>query len=405
MKPKILLYLLLIILTTLLTGCAQATTQATTVPSPTTVVLPTATLAPSPTPAPTETALPTQTPAPTATPVPPTETPYDAGSAIDKYLTGLTEEHAFTGAVLVAVDGQVLLSKGYGLANRETGTPITPQTRIRLCSITKQFTAMGIMILASVGLLAVDDPVCDHLEDCPSAWEHITIHDLLVHTSGIIDFTDLPEYEPTKDQPLTSVEVVARFKDLPLELNPGEQWRYSNSGYAVLGLVIETVSGTPYDQFIQENIFIPLGMGDSGFDHGREEVAKGYTGEGENWHPGDYIDMSVAYAAGALYSTVEDMYMWDQALYSDQLLPQELMEQVFKPYEDTGTPLGAYGYGWFITEKHNQDVFRHGGGGDGFVTMIERYPEPRLALILLSNRETTDLGAITDRVARMALAK
>jgi CubicO group peptidase (beta-lactamase class C family) len=319
-------------------------------------------------------------------------------TAIDTYLRSLEEEGAFSGAVLVAREGQVLLSKGYGLANREEGIPNTPQTRFRLCSITKQFTAMGILILQDQGALDVQDRLCDYVADCPLAWKDITLHQLLVHTSGIPDFADLPNYEATKGIPATPLEIIDRFRSLPLDFAPGQEWRYSNSGYILLGYIIEQVSGQPYDAFIQEHIFQPLGMADSGYDHNLDIVATGYTGEDGRWRKADYIDMSIPYAAGALYSTVEDMYRWDQALYTEQLVPQALLGRMFTSFADS--PLGGYGYGWFITRQHNRPVVRHGGGGDGFITLIERYPDDRVTIIVLCNRENADLGTIVTRIGQ-----
>jgi len=373
--------------------------------SPTVTLVPTnqPTLAalPSETPTP----IPTQPPTATATqPLPtPTPTPYNVAEEVDTYLNSLVEANAFSGAVLVAQDSQILLSRGYGLANRAQDVPNTPQTRFRICSITKQFTAIGVLILQDRGQLSVSDPICDYLPQCPSAWKGITIHHLLTHTSGIPDFVDLPGYDSTKGLPTTPLQLIARFRDEPLQLDPGTRWQYSNSGYIILGYIIEQVSGQAYGAFIEDNIFAPLQMDDSGYDHNLEVIATGYTGIGDRWNEADHIDASVPYAAGALYSTIEDMYRWDQALYTEQLVPQESLDAMFTPY--VGSPIGDYGYGWFITYKHHRRVVRHGGGGDGFVTVIERYPNDRLTLILLSNRETADIGTTTDTIAEMVFGK
>lgn len=324
--------------------------------------------------------------------------PQGAGVAIDAYLQSLEEEGAFSGAVLVAREGQVLLSKGYGLADREEGVLNTPQTKFRLYSASKQFTAMAILILQDQGMLAVRDHLCDHMVDCPSTWEEITLHQLLVHTSGIPSFTDFANYEATKHIPATPLEIIDRFRDKPLDFPPGREWDYSNSGYILLGYIIEQVSSQPYDAFIQEHIFQPLGMVDSGYDHNLDDIARGYTGESGRWRKAEELDMSLPYAAGALYSTVEDMYRWDQALYTEQLVPQALLEEMFTPF--AATPIGGYGYGWIVTHKHTRPVIRHGGGGDGFITLIERYPDDQVTIIALSNRETADLGTIVTRIGQ-----
>jgi CubicO group peptidase (beta-lactamase class C family) len=327
--------------------------------------------------------------------VPTPTTPYSI-QEIDAYLDSLVEWDAFSGVVLVARQGLVLINQGYGPADQEQGIPNTPQTKFRIGSITKQFTAMGILILQAQGKLDVQDPICRYVPECPVPWEGITLHHLLVHTSGIPDFVDLPGYEESKGTPTAPIELIARFKDEPLAFPPGSEWRYSNSGYILLGYVIEQASGQTYADFIQTNIFAPLGMASSGYDHNQDVLALGYSGYGEDWLEADYIDASVPYAAGALYSTVGDLLLWDQALYTEKLVSQELLDTMFTPF--ASNPLGGYGYGWFISERHNRLVVRHGGGGDGYVGIIERYPEDGVTIILLSNRETTDIGTIATEV-------
>jgi len=358
-------------------------------------------------PAPTDTQIPTLTkqPSPTETQVLPTKThtPIDIAGEIDIYLNSLVDANEFVGAVLVAHENQMILSKGYGFSNQDQEIPNSSQTKFRICSITKQFTAMGILLLQNQGKLSVKDPFCNYISDCPITWEKISIHKLLVHTSGIPDFTDLPDYENTKHLPTTPRQLIVRFRDEPLQFDPGAMWRYSNSGYLILGSIIEQVSGQTYDAFIQEYIFDILQMDDSGYDHNLDIIATGYKGTGDRWNEAEYIDASVPYAAGALYSTVKDMYLWDQALYSDRLIPKELLDVMFSPY--VNSPIGDYGYGWFITEKHNRRVIRHGGGGDGFITLIERYPDHRATFIVLSNRETTDIVLITDTIAKMVFRR
>ena len=374
-----------------LVGCQPV---ATAVPSMTTSVslFPSATLPP----------LPTQPPSPTATATvqPATATPDTLAESLATHMDNLAVRGAFTGSVLVAREGQILLSQGYGFADQAQQIPNSAETRFRICSITKQFTAMAILMLQQRGALDVHDTVCSYLDPCPSAWQAITIHHLLVHTSGIPDFVDLTDYESFKGLPTTPLELIARFRDLPLLFSPGDTWSYSNSGYIVLGYIIERVSGQTYADFIQDNIFTPLHMEDSGYDPAETTIAVGYL---DRWDVAGYVDASVAYAAGALYSTVEDMYRWDQALYTEQLLPQDLLDDLFAPYADT--PIGSYGYGWFTSREYNQQVIEHGGGGDGFITLIKRFPRDRVTLILLSNRESTDIGAIADALAGMVFGE
>jgi CubicO group peptidase (beta-lactamase class C family) len=188
----------------------------------------------------------------------------ETASKIDKLLDSLTESDDFTGAVLVARNGEILLSKGYGPADQDKNLPNTPHTKFRLGSITKQFTAMAVLILQAQGKLNVQDPACLYISECPAAWKDITIHHLLTHTSGITNFTNFPDYQATKATPSSPEQTIARFKDKPLDFSPGERWSYSNSGYIVLGYIIEDVSGLSYEAFLQQNIFEPLQMKDTG---------------------------------------------------------------------------------------------------------------------------------------------
>ena len=229
-------------------------------------------------------------------------------STIDKILTVHTERETFTGAVLVARNGEILLSQGYGWADRENQITNTPQTKYRLGSITKQFTAMAILILQSREQLNVQERICRYLPECPDSWQEITIHHLLTHTSGIPDLTEFSDYKTFKATPTTPEQTIARFKDKPLDFQPGEKCSYSNSGYVLLGIIIEQVSGRSYEMFLQQNIFDPLQMKNTGYDHNDDSLATGYTGVDSNWEKPAYIDMTLPYAAGGLYSTVEDLY-------------------------------------------------------------------------------------------------
>jgi CubicO group peptidase (beta-lactamase class C family) len=302
--------------------------------------------------------------------------------------------------VLVARNGEVLLSRGYALADRDKNLPNTPQTKFRLGSITKQFTAMAILILQAQDKLNVQDPVCRYIPECPSTWQDITVHHLLTHTSGIPNFTDFREYGSTKATPSPPEQTLARFRDKPLDFQPGEGWSYSNSGYIVLGYLIEQVSGQSYEAFLREHIFEPLQMKNSGYDHNDGSLAIGYTGFYGLWRKADYIDMTVPHAAGALYSTVEDLYRWDQALYTEQLVSQELLDLMFTPHAETPLAGLGYGYGWMVGEMNERQAVAHGGGIEGFATEIRRYIEDRGTIIILSNRDTTGVGSAADLIAQ-----
>jgi CubicO group peptidase (beta-lactamase class C family) len=292
-----------------------------------------------------------------------------------------------SGAVLVARDGKVVMSKGFGLADDANGTPNTPDTRFRLGSITKQFTAMAILILQARGLLSIDDRACTYLDDCPPAWKAVTIRQLLSHTAGLPDFTNLADYESTKGAPSTPAQTLTRISALPLDFEPGEGFAYSNSGYVALGMIIERVSAMTYESFLQQAIFSPLGMNDSGYDHGTDGLAVGYKSARVVADP---IDMSVPYAAGGLYSTVQDLYRWDQALSSDELVPRDVVALMFEPTAPTSDFPGlAYGFGFYLKDSPLSWAW-HDGGIDGFQTYYGRHPTDGLAVIVLTNRE--DIG-------------
>ena len=335
----------------------------------------------------------------------PTQASENPASKIDNILTVHTERETFTGAVLVARNDEILLSQGYGWADRDNQTPNTPQTKYRLGSITKQFTAMAILILQSREQLNVQELICRYLPECPDSWQEITIHHLLTHTSGIPNLTDFPDFKTFKAIPTTPEQTIVRFKDKPLDFQPGEKWSYSNSGYVLLGYIIEQVSGQSYEMFLQQNIFDPLQMTNTGYDHDDGSLATGYAGVDSHWEKPDDIDMTLPYAAGGLYSTVEDLYRWDQALYTEQLVPQESLDLMFTPYVKTAFTGLSYGYGWVVGRMNQHQAVSHGGGIDGFVTEIRRYIDDEVTIIILSNRQTTNVPQIADQIGWVVFAK
>jgi CubicO group peptidase (beta-lactamase class C family) len=338
-------------------------------------------------------------PAFTSTPAP-TTIPPELISDIDAWLGQQSKDGNFSGSVLVARQGEVLLNQGYGLADREGNIANTAQTWFRLGSITKQFTAMAILVLESRGQLSVNDPICNHIADCPPAWAGITVDHLLTHTSGIPDLLELPGYKNTLATPSPPTQTIARFKDLPLDFQPGEKWHYSNSGYIVLGYIIEQVSGQSYEDFLQQSISTPLSLHNTGYDHNSSSLAVGYP-DGHSTLPAEFIDMSVPYAAGALYSTVEDLYRWEQALSTEQLVPWAYLDEMFAPHAAIPESWGwSYGYGWFITEERGRPMNVHEGGIPGFATIIARYPDDHVTIIVLSNQENTDVGRIQDFLSK-----
>jgi CubicO group peptidase (beta-lactamase class C family) len=312
-------------------------------------------------------------------------------------MNDLVGAELFHGTILVAHDGQLIISRGYGMADAERGTPNTPTTRFRLASVTKQFTAAAIMILQARGKLKVQDQICAYLADCPDDWQAITIEQLLTHTSGIPNYTDFAGYDATQMQPATPEQLIARFRREPLMFAPGSMFSYENSDYVLLGRIIEQVSGQPYADFLREAIFDPLQMRASGVDLGLGDTAGqavGYSSFADKAPP---LDTSTLYSAGAIYSTAEDLYRWDQALYTNALLPEKLRSQMFTPL------LNDYGYGWKIGHPGGRLEISHPGLIDGFAASIARYPAERVTVIVLSNMDAADVVGISNYLAALAL--
>jgi CubicO group peptidase (beta-lactamase class C family) len=319
----------------------------------------------------------------------------DPSALMEAYLAAAHKLERFSGSVLVARGGRIVLSKSWGMANYELDVPNSPRTKFRLGSITKQFTAMAIVELEEKGRLKVTDTVKSIFPDYPGG-EKITIHHLLTHTSGIPNLTEFPDYLKTQALPSPVLQTVERFKNMALEFAPGEKFSYSNSGYILLGAIIEKVTGRPYEEFVRENIFRVLGMGDTGYDHA-ETVLKNRASGSEFTADGManalFVDMSIPHAAGALYSTVEDLYKWDRALYTEKLIPKAGLDRMFTPFK------GNYAYGWMITSFAGHKNIRHGGGINGFTTDISRFPDDDACVIVLNNFSTGYTTEISNALA------
>jgi CubicO group peptidase (beta-lactamase class C family) len=285
------------------------------------------------------------------------------------------------GSVLLARGGEVLFSKGYGFANAEWEIPNSPSTKFRLGSITKQFTAACILILEERGKLKTNDPVKTHLPDAPAAWDKITIYNLLTHTSGIPNFTDLPDYGTIKLSPSTPKKSYDRLRDKSLDFQPGEKFSYSNSNYLLLGYLIEKISGDSYEKFLQQNVLAPLGLKDTGYDSRAliPRRASGYSESREGIVNADYVDMTIPHAAGALYSTTEDLLRWEQGLFGGKLLSAASLKKMTTPFKET------YACGLNVRTIDGRKLISHTGGIEGFETFLAYYPEDLLTVVVLAN--------------------
>ncbi|WP_420148317.1 serine hydrolase [Spirosoma sp.] len=319
---------------------------------------------------------------------------------IDAFVRQYVANRQFNGAILVADKGKVILKKGYGMANMEWNIPNTASTKFRLGSITKQFTSMLIMQLVEQGKLKLAGKITDYLPDYPKATgSKITIHHLLTHTSGIPSYTSFPKFFETMSRdPYTPDAFVKKFSGLPLEFEPGSKFEYDNSGYFLLGVIIEKATGKSYADALKEMILDPLEMKDTGYDLAGPIISKrasGYEKRSEGYVNAPYLDMTIPYAAGSLYSTVEDLNRWDQALYTDKLLADTTLKAtMYTPY------LNHYAYGWGVETikvgqlKDSLLLIEHSGGINGFNTLISRIPQDKRLVVLLNNTGGAPLSAM-----------
>ena len=315
----------------------------------------------------------------------------------------------FSGAVLIGQNGRVLFEKAYGRANREWNIRNTTQTRFRIASLTKQFTAAAILILQDRGQLKVREPISRYLPDLPSEWQQITIHQLLTHTSGLPEYTSPPEIERTLNLTgATPQQLVNLVKQQPLKFSPGTKLVYCNTGYLLLGMIVEKVSGLDYATFLKRNIFIPLQLNQTGYDIRADilpERASGYWMRNGRVENAGYVDASIPFAAGGLYSTVGDLYKWNEALATGRLLSVESRRAMFTPYPETELSGMHYGYGIVIAEKFGQPRYYHGGGIQGFASAIERYPRSNICVVVFSNEEETKSWELSASLAGLLVNK
>jgi len=317
---------------------------------------------------------------------------------MDQIVQSFVAEHQFMGTVLVAHGDKVLLSKGYGSANLEWDIPNAPNTKFRLGSVTKQFTAVSILLLEERGKLSVSDPVKKFMPDAPAAWDKVTLFHLLTHSSGIPDFTSFPDYAKLEPFATTPEQLVARFKDKPLEFEPGDRMKYDNSGYVLLTYLLEKISGQKYEQFVRENLFIPLGMKDTGYDSNSAVIphrAAGYTPNRGVIENTGFIHMTVPQGAGALYSTTEDLLKWEQGLFGGKVLKPASLEKMTTPYKND------YAFGLMIHTVGGHKVIEHGGGIEGFNTVLQYYPDDKLTVIALANLNGPTSGQIAQKLAAL----
>ncbi|MCP4978050.1 MAG: serine hydrolase, partial [Maribacter sp.] len=309
---------------------------------------------------------------------------------------------------LVYRDGKVLYRKAFGMANLELDVPMQPENVFELGSITKQFTSVSILMLMEQGKLGLDDEITKYLPEYPTNGKKITIHNLLNHTSGIRSYTDLPNFRATARTDQSPKEIIDIFKDEPMDFDPGEKWHYNNSGYIVLGYIIEKVSDKSYADFISDNIFVPLKMENSYYGSKSNLVKKrasGYMPIEEGYKNADYLSMTLPYAAGSLMSCVDDMLLWHKAVHNNTLISAESKALAFTGgILNNGKPT-HYGYGWQVSEINGTKSIEHGGGIFGYVTQGVYVPTENVYVILLTNTNGISPQDPAVKMAALAIGK
>ncbi|MCO6512092.1 MAG: beta-lactamase family protein [Aridibacter famidurans] len=316
---------------------------------------------------------------------------------IDSYVSSREKGLEFSGVVLVALDGKVVVQNAYGLADHEYSVPNTPRTRFRIGSVTKPFTAIAVMKLQETGKLDIEDSICRFISDCPAEWQGVRIKHLLTHTSGIPDLFGAMDAVPVENTSDEIDRVIKSLKSRQLQDQPGEEYKYSNFGYCLLGYVIEKASGKLYTPFLTESIVSPLGMRGTLYDDPRpviKERAQGYVRK-DGQLVNDKLTDPAGYSAGGLLSTAEDLFLLDRALFSGKLLSTKSLDRMFTAYKN------EYGFGWKVTSRGGKRLYNHTGVTHGFSAHIARFPDDDVLIVILSNIETENTGETASWIAEI----
>jgi D-alanyl-D-alanine carboxypeptidase len=325
---------------------------------------------------------------------------------VDKYLKSQMQQHRIPGLTLKIIrDGKVIKTAAYGLANVELNVPARPETVFEIGSITKQFTAAAILMLAQDGKLSVDDKISKHLKDTPEAWANVTIRHLLSHTSGIKSYTGLNGFQIWRH--LTQEQFIQVIGKEPMEFQPGDSWKYCNTGFNLLGYIIENVSGKSYWDFMRERVFQPLGMQATTrrlYSLIIPNRASGYEQTNQVWMNRD-TDLTEVFSAGAIASTAGDLAKWSVALDGDRLLNAASKAQIWTPVKLNDGKTRKYGFGWNVDALEGHKNIGHGGSTSGFSASIQRFPDDHLAIIILTNTDEEIATTLAKKVATFFFAK
>jgi CubicO group peptidase (beta-lactamase class C family) len=318
----------------------------------------------------------------------------------DDYVNSEMAKHRIPGLAMVVVeDGKTTKAQGYGVANLELNVPVTPDTVFEIGSVTKQFTAGGILLLAQEGRLSVDDPIAKYLKNVPDAWTNITIRHLLTHTSGIKNYNSLPGFELRKH--LTQGQFIEAMSKVPMDFKPGDSWKYCNTAFNLLGFIIENVSGQNYWDFMWQRVFQPLGMNTTTNRLPGLVIpnrASGYE-QTNHVHINRDYDLTDIFSAGAIVSTVKDLAKWNAALDGDQLFTPATKQLMWSPVRLNDGKPHQYGFGWFLDPENGHKNIGHSGSTSGFSASIQRFPDDKVAVIVLTNTDEAVATAIAKKVA------
>jgi len=314
---------------------------------------------------------------------------------IDEYMQAQVNVNEFSGAILVSSGGDIIYKKAFGYADREWKFPCTIETKFEIGSLTKQFTAAAVLQLVEQGKLNLYDKLSTYFPGYPKG-DSVTLHMLLNHTSGIADYTGLPLFYSLRTLPLKQDSVIGLFKNQPYTFSPGTNWRYSNSGYFLLGCIIEKVTKKPFSIYVYENVIKKAGLENTGInslDSILTYRAKGYSrSEKGEWKNADYISMELAFSAGSIISSVEDMYRWQNKLLEGKIISQNMLTKMITPYKKN------YGYGLYIDSlKHHFRIW-HTGNIPGFTSFLGCFPLDSISIVVLSNDECNS-GAIAEALS------
>jgi CubicO group peptidase (beta-lactamase class C family) len=343
-----------------------------------------------------------------------------SSSQIDSVFASLKSSNAPGAAALVVREGRIVFRRGYGVTDLRTVRPIDAKTNFRLASFTKQFTAACIMLLAHDGKLHYDDHLTDFFPEFPAYGKAITVRNLLNHTSGLEDYGELlmKQYPDTPPEKVPQILDAGVLKLLEQQTSgkfpPGSKWEYSNSGYAVLAMIVEKVSGKSFGEFLRERIFVPLKMKNTlAYQKGKNEVphrAYGHTKEKDAWHETDQSPTSAVLGDGGIYSSLDDLAKWDRALREHTLLSEAEMQPALTPVQPTDGPAKSpegqtvsYGFGWFLDPYQSHKRMSHNGDTIGFQTTIQRFPDDKMTIIVLANRVDINPEELALKVADLYL--